>query len=114
MTSPQTTLAAAYVHAVNTHNPAAFQALFAPEAVVDDAGRTFAGIDAIKAWSDSDIFAADVTFRLLAESAEGGDVVLTTEVDGNFDRTGLPDPVVIRHRLHLSEGRVRRLTCQLA
>jgi SnoaL-like domain len=44
--------AAAYVRATNNHDPAAFIACFAESAVVNDAGREFRGIDAIKAWSD--------------------------------------------------------------
>ena len=32
-----------------------------------------------------------------------GHVVVTTKVDGNFDRTGLPDPVIISHHITANE-----------
>jgi len=105
---------AAYLAAANRHDPAAFLACFARDAVVDDAGRVSRGIDAIRGWSEREIFAPDVTFELLAASREGDESVVTTRVEGNFDRTGLPDPVVIEHRIALADDKVSRLTCRLA
>jgi hypothetical protein len=33
-----------------------------------------------------------VTLEVTAVAAKGGETIVTTKVDGNFDRTGLPDP----------------------
>jgi hypothetical protein len=81
---------------------------------VNDAGREFRGLEAIKAWSDSDIFAAKVTLAPTDQREADGETVVTTIVDGNFDRTGLPDPVVIDHSLRVAEGKIVRLSCRLA
>jgi hypothetical protein len=102
--------AAAYVRAVNGGDPAALLALFADGAVVDDAGREFRGRDAIRAWAASDIFAVNVSLDVLDASGD----VLTTKVDGTFDRTGLPDPVVIAQRFAVEGGKIVGLTCRLA
>ena len=82
--------------------------------MVDDAGRVFQGRDAIKAWAASDIFAVNVQLEVLdaAETADG--LTLTTNVHGDFDRTGLPDPVVIVHRIYVRDGQIHKLTCRLA
>ena len=104
----------AYIRTVNNHDAAAYQALFSEDAVVDDAGREFVGLAAIKQWSASDIFAPLVTFEVLDEVEQAGEAVITTKVDGNFDRTGLPDPVIIVHRLSIDGGKITRLTCRLA
>ena len=107
-------IANAYVQAVNGHNPQAFLALFGDAAVVDDVGKMFHGLPAIKAWSDREIFDADVTLDVVSVANGDGEVVITTKVDGNFDRTGLPDPVVIDHCMRADANKIVGLTCRLA
>ncbi len=104
---------AAYVQSVNNHDADAYIALFAEDAVVDDGGRVFRGVEAIKAWSDHDIFEADVTFEVLDAVDGAGEKTITTKVDGNFDRTGLPDPVLIDHQIALQGNKILKLTCRL-
>ncbi len=106
--------AAAYVRATNTHDASAFLACFTDDAVVDDAGREFRGIEAIRAWSNREIMEAQVTLELLAVDGRDGEVTLTTKVDGNFDRTGLPDPLILEHHLRLEGDKIAALTCRLA
>ena len=107
-------IAQAYVRSINSRDPATFNALFAADAIVDDVGREFRGPEAIKAWSDREIFDASVTLEILEEADRDGEIILTTKVDGNFDRTGLPDPVVIDHNIRPEGGKIVRLTCRLA
>lgn len=107
-------LADDYVRAVNESDAAAFLALFAEDAVVDDANREFRGRSAINGWSATDIFAANVRFEVVDTSQSDGDAVITTIVDGEFDRTGLPNPVVIIHRITVEHSKIARLTCRLA
>jgi hypothetical protein len=114
MNTHLSTLTDPYIQTVNSHDAAAYQALFAEDAVVDDAGREFVGLAAIKHWSASDIFDAQVTLEVLDEAEQDGEAVITTKVDGNFDRTGLPDPVIIVHRLSIKSDKITRLTCRLA
>jgi hypothetical protein len=114
LTIPLPPVAAAYVRAINGHDPAAFVALFAEEAVVSDIGREFRGPAEIAGWSDREIFAPRVTLNVIEAAERDGATVLTTEVDGNFDRTGLPDPVVINHHITAEGGRIVRLSCRLA
>jgi hypothetical protein len=106
--------AEAYVRSINDHDPAAFIALFAESAVVNDVGREFRGRAAIKAWSDREIFDANVTLEVLDAADHDGETVVTTKVDGNFDRTGLPDPVVINHHVTVEGDKIVGLTCRLA
>jgi hypothetical protein len=106
--------AAAYVGSINDHDPAAFDALFAENAVVNDIGREFRGPAAIKAWSDREIFDAQVTLEVIDVADRGGETIITTKVDGNFDRSGLPDPVIINHDITAEGGKIVGLTCRLA
>ena len=106
--------AAGYVRMINGKDPAGFIALFAEDAVVDDAGRIIRGREAIRAWAASDIFAADVTFGVLDASGDETDATITAKVDGTFDRTGLPDPLIMTFRIAALSGKITNLTCRLA
>jgi len=114
MTTVLPEIAAAYIRATNNHDAAAFIACFSDSAVVHDAGREFRGIAAIKAWSDHEIMAAQVTFEVQGMAQQGGEVVIATRVDGNFDRTGLPDPLIIHHHITAQGGKIAQLACRLA
>jgi hypothetical protein len=107
-------VAAEYVRATNDHDAAGFIAGFAENAVVQDAGQEHRGIAAIKAWSDREIMGAKVTLDVLDVNHRDGQVVITTRVDGNFDRTGLPDPVIIDHQMTVKDDKIDRLICRLA
>jgi hypothetical protein len=114
MTTQLPTPAESYIRATNSHNAAAFHGLFADNALVDDNGREFRGLDAIKEWSNREIFAAQVTLEVIDIADREGETVITTKVDGNFDRTGLPDPVIIDHHITAASGKIVALTCRLA
>jgi hypothetical protein len=114
MTTQLPLAAGTYVRSINDHDPAAFIALFADGAVVNDAGREFRGRAAIKAWSDREIFDARVTLDVIDVADSDRETVVTTKVDGNFDRTGLPDPVIINHHITAEGGTIVGLTCRLA
>jgi hypothetical protein len=114
MTTQLPLLAESYIEATNNHDPAAFLGLFADKALVDDNGREFRGLDAIREWSDREIFAAQVTLEVVDSVVRDSETVVTTKVDGNFDRTGLPDPVIIDHHISGEGGKIIGLTCRLA
>jgi hypothetical protein len=114
MTMQMSPTAAAYVRSVNDHDSSTFIALFADGAVVNDGGREFRGVAEIKAWSGREIFDAQVTLEVIDVAVHDGATVVTAIVDGNFDRTGLPDPVIIDHHLTAEGGKIVRLTCELA
>jgi SnoaL-like domain len=107
-------LAESYVRATNNHDAAAFHGLFADSAIVDDNGREYRGKGAIQQWSDREIFAAQVTLEVMDAVVRDSEVVITTKVDGTFDRTGLPDPVIINHLITAEGGKIVGLTCRLA
>lgn len=106
--------AAAYIRTINGKDRGGFIALFAEDAVVDDAGRMIEGREAIRAWAASDIFAADVTLDALDASAGEDDATVTAKVDGTFDRTGLPDPLIMTFQVAAVGGKITRLVCRLA
>jgi ketosteroid isomerase-like protein len=107
-------LVEAYVQAINNDDAASFLALFADNAEVEDIGREFRGTDAIKAWSDREIFDVRVTLEVIECTNREDETVITAKVDGTFDRTGLPDPLILAHYIAVKGGKIVRLRCRLA
>ena len=100
---------ASYLRAVNTGAAKEFQASFADDAVVIDVNRELRGRDAITAWAGADIFGAHVHFDVLDVTERLGRTIVRVQIDGTFDRTGLPDPLVMNHEFTVAEGKIAEL-----
>ena len=100
---------ASYLRAVNTGAREDFAASFADDAVVVDVNRELRGLDAITAWAYADIFGALVHFEVLDVRERAGQTSVTVKIDGTFDRTGLPDPLVMNHEFTVAEGKITTL-----
>jgi hypothetical protein len=100
---------AAYVQAHNTPDPEAFLATFASDALLNDAQREFLGHAAIRAWADKEIFGDHVTVKVIAAFEHRGGVVLHAAYDGDFDKTNLPDPVILTNYFNIEDGKITQL-----
>jgi predicted enzyme related to lactoylglutathione lyase len=105
---------AAYVQAINARDADALPSSFAQDAVVTDVGREFRGLPAIKEWADHEIFAVDVTLAVVAAVERDGQTIVTVKIDGTFDRTGLPDPLLMDLCFTVANDKITALTCRLA
>ena len=108
---PQTAMD--FVVKANNRDEAGLIDLFAEDATVDDAGKLHQGREAIRAWMTREIFAPNVTFEVIQATGDENEVEFTAQINGDFDRTGLPDPLVMSFQLHASEGKITRFTCRL-
>jgi ketosteroid isomerase-like protein len=103
-----------YIRAVNASDANAFQSSFAHDAVVNDVGREIRGIAAITEWANHEIFAVNVTLEIIDVAEHDGQTIVTVKIDGTFDRTGLPDPLLMDHCFTIAGGEIAALTCRLA
>lgn len=103
-----------YVSAINRRDVAAFEASFAQNATVKDIGREIRGLAAIREWAKREIFAVNVSLELMGAVGRGNEVMIIVKIDGTFDRTDLPDPLVMEHCFTIVEGRIGSLVCRLA
>ena len=103
-----------YVNAINAGDAEGLQSSFADDAVVRDVGREFRGLAAIKEWAAQEIFAVNVTLEVLDAVERDGETIVTVKVDGTFDRTGLPDPLVMHHSFTVGGDKIAALSCRLA
>jgi ketosteroid isomerase-like protein len=103
-----------YIRAINARDAEAFASSFATDAVVKDIGREIRGIAAIKEWANREIFAVNVTLEVMEVVERDGQTIVTVKIDGTFDRTGLPDPLVMNHCFTIAGEKIAGLTCWLA
>ncbi len=103
-----------YIQAINAHDADAFQSSFAHDAVVSDVGREIRGIAAIKEWANHEIFAVNVTLEVMEVVERDGQTIVTVKIDGTFDRTGLPDPLLMDHCFTVAGDKIAALICRLA
>jgi hypothetical protein len=96
----------AYVDAVNAFDGDAIIATFAPDALVNDIRREFRGTAAIRGWLDPEIVDVKVTMRPVGVRDHYGDVIVEAEMDGEYDKTGLPDPLVLTHYFTVRDDRI--------
>jgi len=97
-----------FVDATNQGHRDAFKAIFADDALVNDVERDFWGIDAIMSWADREVLAPadNVTLEIIDIKNHYGDYIVKLKVDGNFDKTNLPDPLYITQHITIRENKI--------
>ena len=88
-------LVAAYVEATNSFDLERLVATFADDALVNDQLRDYWGKPAIREWARRDIIGERLTMNVTKVIDHHGNFIVTANVDGDFDKRGLPDPLVI-------------------
>jgi SnoaL-like domain len=98
-----------HVAAYNTHDPDAMIATFAADALVNDVQREFIGRAAIRAWADKEIFGDNVTLAVERAYEQHGNIILRCRVDGDYDKTNLPDPLILTFYFSIRNERITQL-----
>lgn len=103
------TVVAAYIAATNAFDADALIGCFAEGALVNDQLRDYWGLDAIKAWAEREIIGDKVTMKVVKVVEHFGDAIVTAHVDGDYDRTGLPGPLVLAFHFTVRADKIVRL-----
>lgn len=103
----------AAVKAANDHDTKSFLSNFVETAVLTDEGQEYHGIDAIRKWNDEKLIGANVTFVITGIKSSGDQTIVTAEVDGDFDKTGLPDPFVMALHFVTEGSKIKHLSFRL-
>jgi hypothetical protein len=88
-------LVAAYVEATNSFDLERLLATFAEDALVNDQLRDYWGKPTIREWAKRDIIGDRLTMNVSKVISHYGNFIVTANVDGNYDKRGLPDPLVL-------------------
>jgi hypothetical protein len=97
---------AEHVRAVNAHDTDAVVATFAPDAYVNDARREFAGTDAIRRWVAKEMTGDKVSIDVREVLDHHGDTIVRGAYDGQFDKTNLPDDLVLTNYFSVRDGKI--------
>ena len=101
-----TGVVAEHIMAVNAHDTEAIVATFAPDAYVNDARREFAGLDAIRRWVTREMTGDKVTIEVREVIDHHGDIIVRGAYDGLFDKTNLPDELILTNYFSVRDGKI--------
>jgi len=101
-----TGVVAEHIAAVNALDTDAIMATFAADAYVNDAKREFAGVEAIRRWAEKELVGDKVRVDVREVLDHYGDTIVRGAYDGAFDRTGLPDEIVLSNYFSVRDGKI--------
>jgi hypothetical protein len=100
---------AGHIDAVNAHDEDAIVATFADGALVNDAHREFWGSEAIRRWVAREMTGDQVTIDVTEVIDHHGDTIVRGRYDGTFDKTNLPEELILTNYFAVRDGKIVRL-----
>jgi hypothetical protein len=98
-----------HIAACNTHDIDAWMTTFAPDAMLNDLRREFIGADAIRAFGAKEIFGDQVTMAVHRAWDRHGDITVHAKMDGTYDKTSLPDPLILSFYFNVRDEQITQL-----
>jgi hypothetical protein len=102
-------LVATFVEATNGADLERLVTTFADDALVNDQLRDYWGKLAIREWAARDIIGECLTMDVTTVVEHHGNFIVTANVDGTFDKRGLPNPLVLAFYFTLSADQIAQL-----
>jgi hypothetical protein len=106
MTSELPGVVAEHIAAVNAFDDEAILATFAPDAYVNDNRREIVGIDAIRRFVEKEIIGDRVTMDVREVVDHYGDTIVRARYDGTYDKTNLPDELILSNYFIVRDGKI--------
>ena len=103
------TVVAEHIAAVNAFDEDAIVATFADDALVNDAHREFWGTEAICRWVAREMVGDHVTIEVTEVIDHYGDTIVRGRYDGTYDKTNLPDEIILTNYFTVRDGKIVRL-----
>jgi hypothetical protein len=100
---------AGHIDAVNAHDEDAIVATFADGALVNDAHREFWGSEAIRRWVAREMTGDQVTIDVTEVIDHHGDTIVRGRYDGTFDKTNLPEELILTNYFTVRDGKIASL-----
>jgi hypothetical protein len=99
-------IVAEYIAAVNDFDTDRIVATFAPDAYVNDNRREIWGTESIRAFMAKEFVGDHVTMEVREVVDHYGDIIVLARFDGTYDKTNLPDELVMSSYFSVREGRI--------
>jgi hypothetical protein len=100
---------AEHIAAVNAFDTDRVVATFADDALVNDNHREFWGVEAIRKWVATEIVGDHVTIALAEVIDHRGMTVIRGRYDGDYDKTNLPDELILTNYFVVEDGAITAL-----
>jgi hypothetical protein len=97
---------AEHIAAVNVFDEDAIVATFADDALVNDARREFWGVAAIRGWVAREMVGDRVTIDVTEAIQHRGQTIVRGRYDGQFDRSNLPDELILTNYFTVRDGKI--------
>jgi hypothetical protein len=101
---------AEHIAAVNAFNIDRIVATFTPDAYVNDNRREIWGTDAIRAFMAKEFVGDHVTMEVREVLDHYGDIIVRARYDGTYDKTNLPDELVLTSYFGICDDKITSLT----
>jgi hypothetical protein len=95
-----------HIAAVNAFDEDAIVATFADDALVNDAHREFWGIEAVRRWVARELVGDRVTMAVTDVLEHHGEVIVRARYDGDYDKTNLPDELILTNYFTVRDGKI--------
>ena len=110
MTSQPTTglppVLAEYIAAVNAFDLERIVATYASDAYVIDRSREIWGVEAIRKYVTEEFVDDHLTMEVREVVEHYGDIIVRAKYDGDYDKTGLPDELILSSYFALRDGKI--------
>jgi hypothetical protein len=101
---------AEHIRAVNAFDTDAIVATFNRDAYVNDNRREIVGIDAIRRWVEKELVGDRVTMDVQEVANHYGEIIVRAAYDGNYDKTNLPEVVILSNYFRVVDEKIVSLT----
>ena len=102
-------IVAEHIAAVNAFDTDRIVATFAPDAYVNDNRREIWGTDAIRAFVAKEFVGDHVTMDVQDLVDHYGDIIVRARFDGTYDKTNLPEVLVMTSYFGIRDGKITSL-----
>jgi len=99
-------IVAEHVAAVNALDTERIVATFAPDAYINDNRREIWGTDAIRAFMAKEFVGDHVTMDVREVIDHYGDIIVRARYDGTYDKTNLPEELVLTSYFSLRDNKI--------
>ena len=106
MSTEMPAIVAEHIAAVNAFDTERIVATFSPDAYVNDNRREIRGADAIRAFMAKEFVGDHVTMDVREVIDHYGDVIVRARYDGTYDKTNLPEELIMTSYFSIRDGKI--------
>ena len=100
---------AEHIDAVNAFDTERIMDTFAPDAYVNDNRREIWGTEAIRTFVSKEFVGDHVTMEIREVIDHYGDVIVRAKFDGTYDKTNLPEELIMTSYFAIRDGKITSL-----